>query len=74
MSCSHPAATITDHAIQGYEGTSIRYAWRGACNVCHRGVVGMTALPADLSDDELLSRLTAELMAYLSLVAATPVA
>ena len=73
MGCMHPAATITDHAVQGYEGTSIRYAWRGACEVCRRGVVGVTALPSEVDGEALTAKLTAELMSYLALVAVAPV-
>lgn len=73
MSCIHPAATITDHAVQGYEGTSIRYAWRGACDACRRGVVGVTAIPSEVAGESLTARLTNELMSYLALVAAAPV-
>lgn len=74
MSCTHPAATITDHAVQGYEGTSIRYAWRGACDACRRGVVGVTAVPSDVGGDFLTNRLTGELMSYLALAAISSLA
>lgn len=62
--CSHPAAAITDHTVHGYERGATRYAWRGACLTCRRGVVGVTALPSELPEDRLTAMLTSELMAY----------
>lgn len=69
MSCAHPSGTITDHTIQETLGQTIRYAWRGACSSCQRGVVGVSALPAGLSAERLLTLLTTELTAYLATVA-----
>ncbi len=66
MACLHPSGTITDYAVQSHETASVRYAWRGACTSCSHGVVGATTLPAELDERELTSRLTRELMAYLS--------
>lgn len=71
MTCSHPAGTITDHAVHGIEGPAIRYAWRGNCVACQHGVVGVTALPPNLPLDRLKARLTTELMAYLNYSAST---
>jgi hypothetical protein len=73
VTCSHPAGAITDHTIQDVEGSEIRYAWRGACLSCQRGVVGTTALPPGLSTERLNDRLTGELMSYFSRVAALSV-
>ncbi len=70
MSCSHPAGTITDHTIHGYERESVRYAWRGACLSCQRGVVGVTAIPTGIPADRLDAMLTTELMAYLQVASA----
>jgi hypothetical protein len=64
VSCTHPAGTITDHTVQGFEDGKLRYAWRGTCLNCRRGVVGVTALPAGLSSDRLNDLLNAELMSY----------
>lgn len=66
MICTHSAAAITDHAMQGVDGAAIRYAWRGACTACRRGVVGTTALPAGLDSERLTALLTRELTTYLS--------
>jgi hypothetical protein len=69
VSCAHPSGTITDHAVQETSEQTVRYAWRGACNGCQRGVVGVSALPAGLSSERLLSLLNSELAAYLATVA-----
>ncbi len=69
MACLHPSGMITDYAVQSLEHTAIRYAWRGACTDCSHGVVGATTLPVGLEERELTSRLSQELMAYLSFAA-----
>lgn len=69
MSCAHPSGTITDHAVQEISAQTTRYAWRGACTACRHGVVGVSALPAGLSPERLLTLLTTELTAYLATVA-----
>ncbi len=69
MICTHPAAAITDHAIRDYDGDAVRYAWRGACLACQRGIVGITALPAGMPRAGLTATLTNDLMAYLSVSA-----
>lgn len=73
MACLHPAGTITDHTVQGFQGADVRYAWRGICLTCQKGVVGMTALPSGLEPERLKDLLTNELMTYFGRVAAVPV-
>jgi hypothetical protein len=73
VTCQHLSAAITDHAVQGLDGTAVRYAWRGACTSCRHGVVGVTSLPADLSAERLNVLLTQELSSYLSKVATSGV-
>ena len=68
MSCAHPLGTITDHAVQETSPQTVRYAWRGACTSCQRGVVGVSALPAGLSSERLLTLLNSELTAYLATI------
>ncbi len=69
VSCAHPSGAITDHAVQETSTQTVRYAWRGACTSCQRGVVGVSALPAGLSPERLLTLLNSELTAYLAKVA-----
>ena len=69
MACLHPSGTITDYAVQSLDHVAVRYAWRGACTSCSHGVVGATTVPVELGERELTSRLTQELMAYLSYAA-----
>ncbi len=65
MLCTHPAGAITDHTVRGYDREAVRYAWRGACLECQRGVVGVTSVSSALPPDRLHATLTGELMAYL---------
>jgi len=71
--CTHTAAAITDHAQQGVDGGAIRYAWRGACSACHKGVVGATTLPAELDPERLTALLTRQLTSYFSRAASAGV-
>ena len=68
VACPHLSGKITDHTVQAAEASGVRYVWRGACSSCNHGVVGSSTLPSGLSEQELASRLTSDLIAYLNLV------
>jgi hypothetical protein len=72
VSCSHPAGTITDHTVQTIQGTEVRYAWRGSCLSCQRGVVGVTDVPQGIDTARVKDVLMNELMTYFGKVAAAP--
>ncbi len=71
MICTHSAAAITDHTVRDYDREAVRYAWRGACLECQRGVVGVTAVSVTVPPDRLNAMLTSELLAYLNVSGAS---